>query len=317
MGREFKVSGADTQRAIDLYNSGLSLAQVGDVLGASSSAVNRKLKSCGVVMRPDSCRRTKVNEDFFEVIDTPEKAYWLGFLATDGNVHGTRICINIIDKEHLVKFANALGVPEPDIRTHYRKTKEGDAHKRAIYSIFRFQFRSKKMAADLSAQGVGPNKSFTIMPWNGPEELQKYYWRGCIDGDGGISTDKRTGRRHLMFCGNQQMVEGFQAFVNKFATTSAKTAPLKRIFAFRLGMEASAILLKVLYDGEGPSLDRKQMLATTVDSEIASTYVDRRTLKGRRGYGTSKAPASLATSSQVPGTGPAPSSTPNKRHKQR
>ncbi len=34
--------------------------------------------------------RYKYNRDFFEVIDTPEKAYWLGMFTSDGNIYNNR-----------------------------------------------------------------------------------------------------------------------------------------------------------------------------------------------------------------------------------
>jgi hypothetical protein len=32
-------------------------------------------------------QKYKINEDFFQEIDTEEKAYWLGFLYADGYIH--------------------------------------------------------------------------------------------------------------------------------------------------------------------------------------------------------------------------------------
>lgn len=48
------------------------------------------------------------NKEYFKQIDTPEKAYWLGFIAADGNVRKDllklRIELNIRDYHHLEKF---------------------------------------------------------------------------------------------------------------------------------------------------------------------------------------------------------------------
>lgn len=52
----------------------------------------------------------KYQQDIFKIIDTPEKAYWLGFLAADGcnyqREHNASIIININEKDinHLEKF---------------------------------------------------------------------------------------------------------------------------------------------------------------------------------------------------------------------
>ena len=51
----------------------------------------------------------KYNENFFEKIDSPRKAYWLGFLYADGCIaSGKRsdieLSLQLSDKEHLQKF---------------------------------------------------------------------------------------------------------------------------------------------------------------------------------------------------------------------
>jgi len=33
-----------------------------------------------------NARKYKVNHNFFDIIDTENKAYWVGFLSADGNI---------------------------------------------------------------------------------------------------------------------------------------------------------------------------------------------------------------------------------------
>ena len=49
----------------------------------------RKHGSTDVVFQPDT-RRYSLDEHYFDVIDTPEKAYWLGFIGADGCVQQLR-----------------------------------------------------------------------------------------------------------------------------------------------------------------------------------------------------------------------------------
>jgi len=48
------------------------------------------------------------NHNFFETIDTEEKAYWLGFIAADGglasNIYRLTIGLNQKDQNHLEKL---------------------------------------------------------------------------------------------------------------------------------------------------------------------------------------------------------------------
>ena len=54
------------------------------------------------------------NIHFFDIIDTEEKAYWLGFLFADGAVtqykhsYDIELSLQIGDKEHVEKFAKYL-----------------------------------------------------------------------------------------------------------------------------------------------------------------------------------------------------------------
>ena len=59
--------------------------------------------------------RANLKEDIFEVIDTPEKAYWLGFLYADGYVQtrGYMIALTLSskDKLHIKEFDYAWLIP--------------------------------------------------------------------------------------------------------------------------------------------------------------------------------------------------------------
>ena len=53
------------------------------------------------------------NRHVFDTIDTPEKAYWLGFIVADGYLNIDRRMLRIklgnIDKSHLIKYIEFLG----------------------------------------------------------------------------------------------------------------------------------------------------------------------------------------------------------------
>ena len=58
------------------------------------------------------------NDNYFEIIDSEEKAYWLGFLLADGCVsttHGNRVILQISskDEEHLKKFKASVCCKKP------------------------------------------------------------------------------------------------------------------------------------------------------------------------------------------------------------
>ena len=57
-------------------------------------------------------RKHFYNEDYFKVIDSEDKAYWLGFISADGSVskdaYHIRISLSSIDIKHLEKFLTCI-----------------------------------------------------------------------------------------------------------------------------------------------------------------------------------------------------------------
>ena len=129
-----------------------------------------------------------VNEDYFEKIDCPEKAYWLGFLYADGhNTDGPLWRVTLVlqkrDTEHVRRF-NTLLYPCGDKKITFRK--DGAA----IATIY-----SKKLCLDLAKLNVVNRKSLTI---TFPEtsmvanDLLVYFIQGLFDGDGSVSITTKT-----------------------------------------------------------------------------------------------------------------------------
>lgn len=126
------------------------------------------------------------NEDYFETIDTPSKAYLLGFITADGSIIGkyhSNCAIEVHnDDRDLIEFARKEINPRATITECIGKKKNN----------CRINFSSKKMCDDLIKYGIIPNKSkiITSVPESlVPSHLLKYYFRGLIDGDGCIHQD--------------------------------------------------------------------------------------------------------------------------------
>ena len=85
----------------------------------SSVAVNALLRRHGYKAKSQSelQRKYNIDETFFDVIDTEEKAYFLGFLYADGYNNTDRNSVNLSlkedDKEILEKLNNLLQPNKP------------------------------------------------------------------------------------------------------------------------------------------------------------------------------------------------------------
>lgn len=69
---------------IQLYNQGFTSNEIAKKLNCSKSTVNLARRNVNITFINRS-KRTKVqNENFFDIIDNEEKAYFLGLLLADG-----------------------------------------------------------------------------------------------------------------------------------------------------------------------------------------------------------------------------------------
>lgn len=122
-------------------------------------------------------RKYKLVENFFEIIDSEEKAYFLGFLFADGYVN---------EKNNVV-----------DITIHHKDKEILDALVESIYpegrplmvvkrEYVRLVINSSKFVADLVKHGCVQAKTFVLKFPHIPEIFQRDFIRGYFDGDGSI-----------------------------------------------------------------------------------------------------------------------------------
>lgn len=194
----------------------------------------------------------KYDKNFFEIIDTEEKAYWLGFIAADGNIredlHKMRIELNIRDKKHLEKFRSAIHGNMP--------IKEWIRHKNHSCYI---EVNSVKLCKDLLQYGVTPNKSLTleILFDKISFELQHHLIRGYFDGDGSLNMYEKEGYEYweISFIGTQHFLNYIMQFFNKKHKIS--TCGNNFRFNFKKGEDIKDIL-DILFKDANIFLDRKK-----------------------------------------------------------
>jgi len=103
---------------VNEYEEGATLNDLGEKYKVSHTPLRRALSDSGVTMRSRGSPRIHfVNDDFFETIDTEQKACWLGFLGADGGLCSSRPIINLglerKDKHHVIKFKEVLDATYP------------------------------------------------------------------------------------------------------------------------------------------------------------------------------------------------------------
>lgn len=239
---------------VELYLSGKTAEESTRPFGYPSWACIDELRKRKINRR--NRREYVLDEDFFNKIDTEEKAYWLGFITADGSVTKGRltICLASIDKNHIKKFIKDIKSESFVVdRVDFIKDRKRSTCTSSIHSI--------KIVNSLNNLGITPNKTFTVKPClDVPSDLIRHYWRGVIDGDGCIGNYQNKWRIELV--GNQYMVKGFSNWVESLVSTKAKPRQVKNSWNVQYSGNKIAIkLANILYYNCSVFLDRKKELA--------------------------------------------------------
>jgi len=181
------------------YKKTFMVSKVIDSLGVCEKTVKDALthfgiKQIDILAGNQHARKHPTNESFFEIIDTEEKAYWLGFMYADG-------CVNIRknpNRRSSMIYVAQIGLAEKDgymvrklsvaihgknlCKKYIYKNRSPETQNQIYLAI-----RSKKMVEDLIKQGCFQRKSLTLrFPTSDqvPDHLLHHFIRGYFDGDG-------------------------------------------------------------------------------------------------------------------------------------
>ena len=185
------------EKIISLYNKGYSFSELANIFNIGHTTIeyviHQFIDDCPIQYnihiddKNDLIRHRKhnFNVNFFETIDTEEKAYWLGFLYADGCItdRSVRLELQKSDESHIKNFQKAIGAL--DINLYHRKDIESSL----------LCLNSVKMVKDLQKLGCIKNKTFLLQfPDNNkvPEKLINHFMRGYFDGDGCICVTSKT-----------------------------------------------------------------------------------------------------------------------------
>lgn len=146
------------------------------LLQRSRYAVQERAKKLGL-------KYLVYDTEYFKSIDSPEKAYWLGFIYTDGYTSsGNRwgIELQIGDIGHMQKLLDCIK-SNMRIRTRKKKSFSGKSETCCIL------IKNKSMHDDIVSKGVTNDKTYTLkFPSESvlPNKYLPDFIRGLYDGDG-------------------------------------------------------------------------------------------------------------------------------------
>jgi len=144
---------------------------------------------------------SSINEGFFKQ-QTPEMAYVLGFIYSDGNLGNQLDHFSISQKEPeiLYKIKNLM-------------TSEHKIVRQVKQELYTLTIGNKVMVNDLLELGLTPNKSLDVKFPILAENLYRHFIRGYFDGDGSIFLAK-DGWRVNFVSGSKDFMHSLEKLLN-------------------------------------------------------------------------------------------------------
>ena len=233
----------------DLYESGLSSREIQDKTGIKAKAVIYLLKKEGINLRHRGPKSLINREDYFDVIDSEYKAYYLGWLMSDGNVsiyngqYSLKIHIAFKDRELIDGFLKEI---QSTNKTLIKENK---------YKSYYVSLTSVHMCKTLIKLGVIPNKTSKEYIPKLNKKYIRHFIRGFFDGDGITDiSKKRSG-----FVGGKTIIEELLRVLQENKIKIFKTKNGDNIYYFLGGKKFSKRLYDYLYKDSNVYLKRKKL----------------------------------------------------------
>lgn len=200
-----KITKNDIDDVIYLYQKqNMSMSKIAKRYKTSSNAVKKILVQNNINIRRHY--RQSFNENYFDNIDTNNKAYLLGFLYADGCIQKNNVVSIVVhekDREILEMYASELNATN---------TINKVSNKQHV----RISFCSKHMCDTLIGMGCGHNKTNKLDFPNISEQYKYDFIRGFMDGDGCISVTDKGEHKYisLSFTGTLEMMQSLKEIFN-------------------------------------------------------------------------------------------------------
>jgi len=184
-----RLNKEEIDKIIDYYKKGDTTLKIAKLYGFKTNKRIRQIlinNGFNLKLRQGyNSRKCSVNESFFDVIDTPDKAYILGWIISDGYVNKNKLVFNLKDLDILETIKHILGSTHKITTTNVL-----DKRTNKIYTGYSLQICSKKIVSSLNKLGIHQAKSFTVDLPKIPNKLYQHLIRGIFDGDGYIGIGK-------------------------------------------------------------------------------------------------------------------------------
>lgn len=242
-------------KIVEMYDQEIPVTEIAKTFAVNESTVRRRLNKIKGPLgkeRTVTKRKYTVDESFFEVIDTPEKAYVMGWFYSDGSNDLSRYTASISlaedNSDALYKIRDVIG-SDAEIKISQPPSRQRQ---------FRLRICNKVVSTQIARLGTSGNVTYTrTWPTWLSEELNPYFIRGLVEGDGFVSArDSRS--YYTGYSGTIMMCEALGKIVERLNIRYHIYPGPKVHGAFRITRHADTVrFLDYIYADATIYLDRK------------------------------------------------------------
>ena len=170
---------------IQEYKNGTTIKELSKKYHFGDSTISKILKENNIHVKTygEHSKKYTLNEHYFDIVDTEEKAYIIGLLMADGNISHNRLSLSLVESDrHILDKINSL--LDSNRPLYFINYSQKNQNWKDQYCLL---ISNKYMCNILKSLGIKENKSLILeYPEWLPDNLFMHFIRGFIDGDGCI-----------------------------------------------------------------------------------------------------------------------------------
>lgn len=249
----------DAERMYKMYQDGMSMSEIADKFDSCRHTIGRTLKRHGFQV---DRLKYHCNENYFDIIDTHEKAYILGLLWSDGcndtRLGKIQLQLQEGDMQVLEKINELINNDRP---LYFTALNDKNSNWHNTYTLV---LKSYHMSEVLAGYGMIPRKSLVLQfPDFLDKSLYKSFIRGYFDGDGNISYNCDTKVLNVGIIGTNMFLNSIQTICRELdikTFLSKKNENDSTICSLGITNKTDRIkFLNWIYDGASIKIERKYL----------------------------------------------------------
>lgn len=250
-----------------LYENGENGHLIAKKFNINPVTVYRIIRKHGFLVKSMSQAKTiyQIDENLFNKIDCEWKAYFLGLLFADGNVHKNNIKLALQFKDKLIlEKLNKIVFNGDKNLTHCKGQKIVTKLGKEYWGKDKFllEISNKKISEAIRDLGCVSNKSLILKFPNEeqvPKEFLNHFIRGYFDGDGTIFNRKNTKQLGFKILGSKYFIPKLKEYFINNLELELKIRERGNILSLETyDREKIQIIYQFMYKDSNLFLERKR-----------------------------------------------------------